>query len=160
MKILGVDPGLRHTGWGVICKLGNNITYVDSNVISPKVTLSPSQRLQILHENLLHIIDLHKPVMVAVEQTLVNTNASSSIKLGEARGVILMTPALRNIKVYEYMPKTIKKTVTGNGNADKQQVQKMIHMILPKSDILKQKKDVADALAIALCHAYLTREVI
>lgn len=159
MKILGVDPGLRYTGWGVITKKGNNISYTASGVISPNVKAEYHNRLEYLHTELLGVIEEYTPDVVAVEQTLVNSNAKTSIKLGEARGVILLAPALKKLKVYEYLPKTIKKTVTGNGNADKTQVQQMIKIILPKANIINQKKDVTDAISIALCHAYLERSI-
>ncbi|MGV3279051.1 crossover junction endodeoxyribonuclease RuvC [Rickettsiales bacterium LUAb2] len=159
MKILGIDPGLRFTGWGIIQKEGNNISYIASDVISPTVKLSTSERLATLHTKILEVLQQYNPDCVIIEKTFVNNNNVSSLKLGEARGVVVMTPALKNIEVIEYAPNTIKKVVTGAGHANKEQVQKMVQMVLPKINLQQQKQDVSDALAIALCHAYLVRGV-
>lgn len=155
MVILGIDPGLRFTGWGVI-KHNGNPTYIDCGVISPTVTLTIEERLLILHKGILEVIEKYKPKEVALEKVFVNNNGSTTLKLGEARGVVLMTPAIKGLKVTEYAPNTIKKTITGMGHATKEQVQKMVQLTLAEYTFHK-KKDAADALAIALCHYYSLR---
>ena len=153
MRILGLDPGLRHTGWGVVDKVGNRFTFVAAGVINPNVDLSLAKRLAELHESLIKVIQDYCPDAVAVEETFVNKNPSSTLKLGQARGVVLMTPASMNIDVAEYTPNQIKKSITGVGHAEKVQVDMMVHKLVSGVPD-KLPPDAADALAMALCHAF------
>ena len=153
MRILGLDPGLRHTGWGVIDKAGNRFTFVAAGVINPDVDLSLAKRLAELHESLVKVIQDYCPDAVAVEETFVNKNPSSTLKLGQARGVVLMTPACMNIDVAEYTPNQIKKSITGVGHAEKVQVDMMVHKLVSGVPD-KLPPDAADALAMALCHCF------
>ena len=153
MRILGLDPGLRHTGWGVVDKVGNRYTFVAAGVINPDVDLSLAKRLAELHESLIKVIQDYCPDAVAVEETFVNKNPSSTLKLGQARGVVLMTPASMNIDVAEYTPNQIKKTITGVGHAEKIQVDMMVHKLVSGVPD-KLPPDAADALAMALCHSF------
>ena len=153
MRILGLDPGLRHTGWGVIDKTGNRFIFVAAGVINPDVDLSLAKRLSELHESLIKVIQDYCPDAVSVEETFVNKNPSSTLKLGQARGVVLMTPASMNIDVAEYTPNQIKKAITGVGHAEKVQVDMMVHKLVSNVPE-KLPPDAADALAMALCHAF------
>ncbi len=153
MRILGLDPGLRHTGWGVIDKTGNRFTFVAAGVINPNVDLSLAKRLAELHESLIKVIQDYCPDAVAVEETFVNKNPSSTLKLGQARGVVLMTPASMNIDVAEYTPNQIKKSITGVGHAEKVQVDMMVHKLVSGVPD-KLPPDASDALAMALCHCF------
>ncbi len=153
MRILGLDPGLRHTGWGVIDKTGNRFTFIGAGVINPDVDLDLACRLAELHKSLEQVIDTYRPDTVAVEETFVNKNPNSTLKLGQARGVVLMTPATLGIPVAEYTPNQIKKTITGVGHAEKHQVDMMIHRLIANVPE-KMPPDASDALAIALCHAF------
>lgn len=153
MRILGLDPGLRHTGWGVVDKVGNRFTFVAAGVINPDVNLSLAKRLAELHESLIKVIRDYCPDSVAVEETFVNKNPSSTLKLGQARGVVLMTPALMHIDVAEYTPNQIKKAITGVGHAEKIQVDMMVHKLVTNVPD-KLPPDAADALAMALCHGF------
>lgn len=154
MKILGIDPGLNCTGWGIIGNKNGLPFYIDCGVITTKVSFNIEDRLVKIHKGILEVIENHNPQEVALEKVFVNTNPASTLKLGEARGVILMTPALIGLKVYQYSPNTIKKNVTGLGHASKEQVQKMVQFILSKNFDLRIKQDAIDAIAIALCHYY------
>lgn len=152
--ILGLDPGLRHTGWGIIEKNGTRLKFVAGGVINPSETKTLSERLAELHVELKKIIELYQPNEAAVEQTFVNSNPTSTLKLGQARGVVLLTPALYQLCVAEYTPNQIKKMVVGAGHADKKQVDMMVRTLL-KSVPEHIPPDVSDALAIALCHAFM-----
>ena len=153
VTILGLDPGLRHTGWGVIRVTGNRLSYVAAGTVNPVATLPMAQRLAVLAKALAHIIALHDPDEAVVEETFVNGNARAALKLGQARGIALMAPALAGLPVAEYAANLIKKSVTGYGHADKQQVQTMIQILVGGiSD--KLAIDAVDALAIAVCHAH------
>lgn len=154
MKILGIDPGLNCTGWGIVGNKNGEPGYIDCGVITTKVALNIEDRLVRIHKGILEVIEKYKPKEVALEKVFVNTNAESTLKLGEARGVLLMTPALMGLKVAQYSPNTIKKNVTGLGHASKDQVQKMVQLILSKHSRLHPKQDAVDAIAIALCHYY------
>lgn len=154
MIILGIDPGLNHTGWGAIKHLDGKPIYLGSDVITTNSKLTLEQRLADIHTQLLQVIKIYKPKAVALEKVFVNTNASSSLILGHARGVILMTPALFGLAVAQYAPNTIKKMVAGQGHANKEQVQKMVTLLLNLQEKTFIKHDVADALAIALCHYF------
>ena len=154
VRILGLDPGLRHTGWGVIEKNGSRLTFIAAGVINPNDKNELSVRLSELHVNLKEVLESYAPDEAAVEETFVNKNPNSTLKLGQARGVVLLTPALYNIPVAEYTPNQIKKMVVGVGHADKTQVDMMVRTLL-KSVPEKIPPDAADALAIALCHSFL-----
>ncbi len=152
MRVLGLDPGLRHTGWGVIDVSGNRLAHVADGTVnsSPKAPLH--ERLVELHDGLAAIIDRLAPSEAAVEETFVNKNPTSTLKLGLARGVVLLVPARAGLAVAEYGANHIKKSVVGAGHADKLQVQAMVGMLLPGIRI--SSTDAADALAVAICHAH------
>lgn len=154
MRILGLDPGLRHTGWGLIEQIGSHFDFLAAGVINPDTTLSLADRLAELHDSLKQVIQQWKPDSCAVEETFVNKNPSSTLKLGQARGVVLMTPALLHLPVGEYTPNQIKKTITGVGHAEKKQVDMMVRTLL-KTVPEGMPPDASDALAIALCHAFM-----
>ncbi len=154
IRILGLDPGLRHTGWGVIEKDGSRFRFVAAGVINPNDKLSLSERLAELHENLKKVITDWTPDEAAVEETFVNKNPTSTLKLGQARGVVILTPSLFHIPVSEYTPNQIKKMIVGAGHADKTQVDMMVRTLL-KTVPEKIPPDASDALAIALCHGFM-----
>jgi crossover junction endodeoxyribonuclease RuvC len=150
-RLIGIDPGLRRTGWGVIESDGVRLSYVASGHISSKADDDLAYRLRELFEGLQSVIATYKPSEAAVEETFVNENPRSTLKLGQARGIALLAPALLGLKVAEYPANLIKKTVVGAGHADKKQIQAMIGYLLPKAKF--GSADEADALAIAICHA-------
>lgn len=150
MKIIGVDPGLIKTGWGVVEKNNNEIKYIASGVIKTSTTLSMGERLKNIYEKLDIIIKTYNPNEFAIEETFVNKNPISSLKLGQARGVAMLTASLNNIPISEYSPNLIKKSLTGAGKAQKQQMVAMIHYIFPKINVVIE--DEADSLCIAICH--------
>ena len=152
--ILGVDPGLQRTGWGLVKKDGSRLIYVDSGTLTTDPKLPLAKRLLQLHDTLLEIITHHKPGSSAIEETFVNVNPASTLKLGQARGALLMTLSLAGLDVHEYAATQIKKTVVGVGRADKAQVQAMVELLLPASKGKTKGPDAADALAIAICHAH------
>jgi crossover junction endodeoxyribonuclease RuvC len=151
MRLLGLDPGLRHTGWGVIDVDGNRLIYVADGVIHVRAG-AIAERLVELHEGVLAVIAAYKPDEAAVEETFVNKNPESTLKLGLARGVVLLAPARSGLPVAEYAPNQVKKTVVGAGHADKTQVEHMVKLLLPGSR--PSGADAADALAVAICHAH------
>ncbi len=155
MRILGLDPGLRHTGWGVIEKEGAHTRFIAAGVINPDDTNTLADRLAELHSELKKVIAEYNPDEAAVEETFVNKNPNSTLKLGQARGVVLLTPALMNIAVFEYTPNQIKKMIVGAGHADKNQVDMMVRTLLQKTVPTKIPPDASDALAIALCHGFM-----
>ena len=152
MKILGIDPGLQKTGWGIIESSDNSLTYVASGLIKPKPKAEMSMRLATLYHELIGIIDEQTPQESAIEETFVNKNPASALKLGQARGVLLMVPAIKGISVAEYGANKIKKSIVGSGHAAKQQVGMMIETLLPTCGTLSE--DEADALAVAITHAH------
>ena len=152
VRILGIDPGLRRTGWGVIDVEGNRLIYVGCGSVESRDTLSLAERLLTIHEGLARILGEFQPMEAAVEATFVNKDGASTLKLGQARGVAMLAPALAGILVAEYAPNQVKKTVVGAGHADKNQIRVMLGMLLPKAD--PQTPDAADALAIAITHAH------
>jgi len=151
-RIIGIDPGLRHCGWGVIETSGNRLGFIASGAIVPPVAGALANRLAFLHEALAGVLRQYRPAEAAVEETFVNAGARSALQLGQARGVVLMTPAAMGIAVAEYAPNLIKKSVVGTGHADKVQVQLMVKTLLPTADFAGA--DAADALAAAICHAH------
>lgn len=150
-RIVGIDPGLRRTGWGVIESDGVRLSYVASGHISSTADEALSYRLREIFEGLNGIIASFSPREAAVEETFVNDNARATLKLGQARGMALLAPAMKGLIVAEYSPNLIKKSVVGAGHADKKQIQAMIGFLLPKAKF--KTADEADALAIAICHA-------
>ena len=148
---MGIDPGLRNTGWGIITICGSQLSYVADGTIrsNPKETLA--QRLVHLHDGLSAIVHEWQPDEAAVEETFVNKDARATLKLGAARGIALLVPAKTGLPVGEYAPNMVKKTVVGSGHAGKEQIGAMIKILLPKAHI--DSADSADALAIAICHA-------
>lgn len=150
--LLGIDPGLQRTGWGIITAQSNELAFAACGVITSDGSLSLAERLRQLHDGLQNVIALHKPQEAAIEETFVNVSGSSTLKLGQARGGILLTLSLNRLPVYEYSANMVKKSVVGNGHADKKQVGMMVKMLLPASNA--QKADAADALAVAICHAH------
>src|SRR5579872_1113449 len=151
-RLLGIDPGLRFTGWGVIEADGNRLRHVADGVIATDSATSVPERLKVLHDALAELLALHRPDEAAIEETYVNRNGSATLKLGYARGVALLAPALVGIPVTEYGAKSVKLSVVGTGGADKTQVQMMVRRLLPGAAI--RRADAADALAVAICHAH------
>jgi crossover junction endodeoxyribonuclease RuvC len=151
-RLIGLDPGLRHTGWGVIDVEGSRLRFVAAGAIHPSTDRLMAERLVELHDALARVIAEHKPTAAAVEETFVNQNAASTLKLGLARGVALLVPALAGLPVEEYPANLIKKSVVGAGHADKTQIQMMVRRLLPGCAL--ESADAADALAVAICHAH------
>jgi len=154
MKIIGIDPGLQKTGWGIITKDGNALKYIASGLIKTNAKAELAQRLATLHHGLTDIINTHAPQTAAVEETFINKNPASALKLGQARGVVLAVPAILNLPTAEYSANKIKKSVVGTGHASKDQIQMMIRTLLPASGQITE--DEADALAVAITHAHHT----
>src|ERR1700744_5630880 len=152
VRILGIDPGLRRTGWGVIEIDGNRLIYVGCGSVEPPDTLPLARRLLGIHEGLAAVLGDFRPGEAAVEQTFVNKDGVATLKLGQARGVAMLAPAMFGIAVSEYAPNQVKKTVVGAGHADKNQVAVMLKILLPKAE--PPSADAADALAIAITHAH------
>jgi crossover junction endodeoxyribonuclease RuvC len=151
IRIIGIDPGLRRTGWGIIESDGVRLGYVASGHVTSDATAPLAFRLRELYEGVTGIIRQFKPQEAAVEETFVNDNARATLKLGQARGIAMLVPALSGLAVSEYPPNLIKKTVVGAGHAQKKQIQVMVGFLLPKAKF--DSADEADALAIAICHA-------
>ncbi len=152
MKLLGLDPGLRATGWGVIEADGNRLRHVAHGVVRSDGAATLAQRLMQLHDGLRAVIEAYAPEAAAVEETFVNRNAASTLRLGQARGVALLVPALCGLPVCEYATNLVKKSVVGTGHADKRQVAEMVRRLLP--GCVPEGSDAADALAVAICHAH------
>lgn len=152
VRIIGIDPGLRRCGWGIIESEGNRLRYVACGTLTPRIEGSLAERLTELHVGLRALIELHRPDEAAVEETFVNAGPRSALQLGQARGVVLMTPALMGLVVGEYAANLVKKSVVGSGHAEKAQIQLMVKTLLPAADF--KGADAADALAIAICHAH------
>ena len=157
IRILGIDPGLRRTGWGVIDVDGNRLIYVGCSSVESRDSLPLSERLLAIHEGLLKVMSDHGPMEAAVEQTFVNKDGVGTLKLGQARGVAMLVPAMAGISVSEYAPNQVKKTVVGAGHADKNQIRVMLGVLLPKAQ--PATPDAADALAIAITHAHHRQSV-
>ena len=152
VKIIGIDPGLRNTGWGVIQQEGTKLSYVADGAIHSDGDLPLAERLLQLHTQLVDILREFEPDEAAVEETFVNTDARATLKLGQARGVLMLAPAILKIPVSEYAPNTVKKAVVGAGHAEKDQVKHMVKLLLPKARM--RTADSTDALAVAICHAH------
>ena len=151
MRLIGLDPGLRLTGWGVIDVDGNRLRHVAHGVVKVSVEGSLAARLHELFEGIAAIVAEHKPIEAAVEETFVNVNPGSTLKLGQARGVVMLAPARAGLPVFEYAANLVKKSVTGAGHADKRQIAMMVGRLLPG---VEASADAADALAVAICHAH------
>lgn len=154
MRVMGIDPGLRHTGWGVIEMIGNRLSHVANGVCSSGGE-SLAERLCALHRQLTEVVRLYAPDAAAVEQTFVNRDGTGTLKLGQARGIALLVPAQAGLAVGEYAPNAVKKVVVGVGHAQKEQVAHMVRMQLGGVELAGP--DAADALAVALCHAHHMR---
>lgn len=154
MRVIGIDPGLRNLGWGVIDVSGPKISHVANGVVHGTGTVL-ADRLLALFDGLTQVVERHAPDHAAVEQTFVNKDGAATLKLGQARGVAMLVPARAGLEVGEYAPNTVKKTVVGVGHADKRQIGHMVRLQLPGVQI--DGPDAADALAIALCHAHHAR---
>jgi crossover junction endodeoxyribonuclease RuvC len=152
VRIIGIDPGLRRCGWGIIESEGNRLRFVAAGTIAPPVDDGMPERLRALFEGLSALIRLHTPDEAAVEETFVSAGARSALQLGQARGVALMTPAALGLPVGEYAANLVKKSIVGAGHADKNQIQMMVKILLPAA--VFKGADAADALAIAICHAH------
>ncbi len=152
IRLLGIDPGLRITGWGLIETDGNRLRHLADGVIATDHTASVPDRLRVLHDALAALIAHHHPDEAAIEETYVNRNGTATLKLGYARGVALLAPALAGIPLTEYGAKAVKRAVVGTGGAAKEQVQMMVRRLLPGAVI--GRADAADALAVAICHAH------
>ncbi len=150
MKILGVDPGLTKTGLGIIEIKNNSLSFVASTTIHTSASDLLADRLQQFHKSLVEFIQIHQPNEAAIEETFVNQNPLSSLKLGHARGALILSLGLCGLKVTEYSATAVKKAVVGVGRAEKQQIQMMIKILLPKANF--KSEDEADALAVAICH--------
>lgn len=152
VRIIGIDPGLRRTGWGVIESDGVRLMYVASGHICSTSDEELSYRLREIFEGISGVLAAHRPAEAAVEETFVNENPRATLKLGQARGMALLAPAMKGLRVSEYPPNLIKKSVVGAGHAEKKQIQMMVGFLLPKAKF--DSADEADALAIAICHAH------
>jgi crossover junction endodeoxyribonuclease RuvC len=151
IRIIGIDPGLRRTGWGIVEADGVRLAYVASGVITSDSAHDLAYRLRELYQGLVEVLGRFAPQEAAIEETFVNKDARATLKLGQARGMALLAPAQKGLRIAEYPPNLVKKTVTGTGHGEKRQVAAMIGFLLPKARF--DSADEADALAIAICHA-------
>jgi crossover junction endodeoxyribonuclease RuvC len=158
IRILGIDPGLRQTGWGVVEILGNRLSFVACGSVATDARADLAARLVTIHDGLTLIVEKFRPDEAAVEATFVNKDASATLKLGQARGVALLVPARAGVNVSEYAPNLVKKTIIGAGHGEKAQIRMMIGVLLPKAD--PETEDAADALAIAVTHAHHRQSVL
>jgi len=155
MLILGLDPSLSCTGWGIVARAGNRLSHVANGQIKTDPAASLAERLVTIDASLAAMIAEHRPACAAVEEVFVNKNPQSTLKLGQARGVCLLAAARAGLPVAEYAPTLIKKAVVGTGGAEKTQVQAMLKVLLPGVQLAGA--DAADALAVAIAHAHLLR---
>jgi crossover junction endodeoxyribonuclease RuvC len=151
VRILGIDPGLRRTGWGMILCEGSRLSFLACGSVEPDPEADLADRLAALHEGLRQVVADHAPDEAAVEETFVNKDARATLKLGQARGIAMLVPALAGLRVAEYAPNRVKKTVVGAGHAEKQQIRMMVKVLLPRAEF--RSDDAADALAVAITHA-------
>ena len=152
VRIIGLDPGLRNTGWGVIEAEGSRLSYVADGAVHSDADAPLAERLLQIHSQLLSVLKEFAPDEAAIEETFVNKDARATLKLGQARGAVMLAPAICQIPVSEYAPNVIKKTVVGAGHAEKTQVKHMVKLLLPRA--VMKTADSVDALAIAICHAH------
>ena len=158
IRILGIDPGLRRTGWGVIDVDGNRLIHVACGSVITNDKADVATRLVAIHDGLVRVVEEFQPEEAAVEATFVNKDASATLKLGQARGIALLVPARAGLAVSEYAPNLVKKTIVGAGHGEKAQIRMMIGVLLPKAD--PQTEDAADALAIAVTHAHHRQSIL
>lgn len=158
-RIIGIDPGLVSTGWGIIESKGSSLSFIDCGTIAPNTKGELSERLLELYGDLSRIIGLYRPTTAAIEETFVTANGASTLKLGQARGALIVTLANHGLSVAEYATRSVKKALVGTGAADKNQVSQMVGVLLPASReaLAACKHDAADALAIAITHAHHVR---
>ena len=149
--ICGIDPGLINTGWGIISAKYNNLSFIASGVIVTDTKLTMEERLKNIHLQLNQVFAMYNPDQCAIEDMFVNKNNLTSLKLGYARGVAILTIGLAQKSFFEYAPNLVKKALVGKGKADKLQIQYMVNQILPKAKV--SNEHAADALAVAICHA-------
>lgn len=152
MRVLGLDPGLRRTGWGVVDLNGTRLTHVANGGVGSDEKLSLAERLVQIRRGLAAVVAEMMPDEAAVEETFVNKNPTTTLKLGQVRGIVLLVPAEAGLPVAEYTPNHVKKSVVGVGHAEKQQIHLMVRTLLPGVAI--DGPDAADALAVAICHAH------
>src|SRR6202022_1649914 len=152
IRILGIDPGLRRTGWGMVASDGNRLRFVACGSLATDDKATLAARLLAIHDGLRRVVEEHLPDEAAVEATFVNKDAAATLKLGQARGIAMLVPAIAGLPVAEYAPNLVKKTIVGTGHGEKGQGRMMIGVLLPKADA--PSDDAADALAIAVCHAH------
>ncbi|MET0633276.1 MAG: crossover junction endodeoxyribonuclease RuvC [Xanthobacteraceae bacterium] len=152
IRILGIDPGLRRTGWGVVAVDGNRLSFLACGSVATDDKAALAARLVAIHDGLRRVVDEFGPDEAAVEATFVNKDATATLKLGQARGIAMLVPAAAGLPVAEYAPNLVKKTIVGAGHSEKVQIRVMVKVLLPKAD--PQSDDAADALAIAICHAH------
>jgi crossover junction endodeoxyribonuclease RuvC len=152
VRILGLDPGLRRTGWGLVSIEGTRLVFLACGMVASEQAAPLAVRLKQLHDGLARVVRDLAPDEAAVEETFVNKDAQATLKLGHARGIALLVPALAGLPVSEYAANLVKKTVVGSGHAEKRQIHAMVRVLLPKAD--PESDDAADALAIAITHAH------
>jgi len=157
IRIIGIDPGLRRTGWGVVDAQGNTLRFVAAGTVRSDDKADLASRLCQLHEGLSAVVHGQMPHEAAVEQTFVNKDATATLKLGQARGIAMLVPALAGLRVAEYAPNAVKKAVIGVGHGDKKQIHMMVRVLMPRAAF--DTDDAADALAIAICHAHHRQSV-
>jgi crossover junction endodeoxyribonuclease RuvC len=158
IRILGIDPGLRRTGWGMVEILGNRLAFIGCGSVTTRDDDSLALRLVTIHDGLTRVLDEFRPDEAAVETTFVNKDARATLKLGQARGIAMVVPAKAGVPVAEYAPNLVKKSIVGAGHGDKAQVRMMVGVLLPKAD--PRTDDAADALAIAVTHAHHRQSVL
>jgi crossover junction endodeoxyribonuclease RuvC len=158
IRILGIDPGLRRTGWGIVEIAGNRLSFLGCGSVTTNDRDTLAVRLLAIHDGLMGILDQFRPDEAAVEQTFVNKNPTATLKLGQARGIAMVVPARAGVPVAEYAPNLVKKSIVGAGHGDKTQIRMMIGVLLPKAD--PDSDDAADALAIAVTHAHHRQSVV
>lgn len=158
IRILGIDPGLRRTGWGVVDVQGSALRFVGAGTLKSDDKADLASRLAQLYSGLVKVLGQHEPEEAAVESTFVNKDPTATLKLGQARGIAMLAPALAGLRVAEYAPNAVKKAVIGVGHGDKAQIALMVKVLLPKS--ICDSEHAADALAIAICHAHHRQSVV
>ena len=158
IRILGIDPGLRRTGWGIVEIAGNRLGFLGCGSVTTDNQEPLAARLVVIHDSLTRILDEFRPDEAAVEATFVNKDAKATLKLGQARGIAIVVPAKAGVPVSEYAPNLVKKSIVGAGHGDKAQIRMMIGVLLPKAD--PSSDDAADALAVAVTHAHHRQSVV
>ena len=157
IRIIGIDPGLRRTGWGVVEAAGNSLRFIAAGTVTSDQKADLATRLCQLHDGLTEVLAGHAPEEAAVEQTFVNKDAAATLKLGQARGIAMLVPARAGLRVAEYAPNAVKKAVIGVGHGEKAQIHMMVKVLLPRATF--DTHDAADALAVAICHAHHRQSV-